>query len=198
MIAYVSKSGSWPTAFLRLLPTIQRHVRFAFRHLRPANREEAVSEAVAAAFVAFCRLAERGKRHLIYPTPLARYAILHVKNDRRIGGHETSRDVLSAKAQARHGFRVVGLQQFDEDEKKWVELIAVEDRNATPAEVACVRLDFRTWLKRLPKTKRRIAKTLAEGESTNGTAAKHGVTAGRVSQIRRELEESWQEFQKAA
>jgi hypothetical protein len=197
MITSVSKSApSWQSAFLRLLPAIRRHARFAFRHLSLGRRQEAISEAIAAAFVAFIRLAERGKP--TYPTPLAHYAVLHVKNDRRVGGQESSTDVLSFKAQNRHGFRVVGLDQFDESRNKWLEEIAVEDRNATPADVACTRLDFRAWLRRLPRKKQRIAKTLAEGSSTNEAALDHGVTAGRVSQIRRELEESWQEFQKAA
>jgi hypothetical protein len=68
MIASVSTSApACQSAFLRLLPAIRRYARFSFRHLRPSRREEAVSEAIAAAFVAFVRLAERGKQG-VYPT----------------------------------------------------------------------------------------------------------------------------------
>src|SRR4051812_839556 len=102
MIASVSPSAPCQSTFLRALPAIRRYARFSFRHLRPSRREEAVSEAVAAAFVAFVRLAERGKQG-VYPTSLAKYAVLHVKNDRRVGGRESSTDVLSIKAQARRG-----------------------------------------------------------------------------------------------
>lgn len=40
-----------------------------------------------------------------------------------------------------------------------------------------------------------IAKDLAFGCSTSEVAKKHGVTAGRISQLRRVLEESWVAFQ---
>jgi hypothetical protein len=43
-----------------------------------------------------------------------------------------------------------------------------------------------------------IAKDLAFGCSTSEVAEKHGVTAGRVSQMRRSLEESWAAFQQEA
>ena len=42
---------------------------------------------------------------------------------------------------------------------------------------------------------RQIAKDLAFGFSTSEVAKKHGVTPGRISQMRRTLEESWGGFQ---
>ena len=40
-----------------------------------------------------------------------------------------------------------------------------------------------------------MARDLAYGCSTSEVAQKHGVTAGRVSQLRRELYEGWQVYQ---
>jgi transposase-like protein len=46
----------------------------------------------------------------------------------------------------------------------------------------------------LSAKKRRVAEALAQGDSTNDVADEFGVSAGRVSQLRREFAESWQEF----
>ena len=43
-----------------------------------------------------------------------------------------------------------------------------------------------------------IAKDLAFGCSTSEVAEKHGLTAGRISQLRRVLEEWWAAFQQEA
>ena len=45
---------------------------------------------------------------------------------------------------------------------------------------------------------RRIAEILATKESTKVVATRFRISAGRVSQIRRELEDSWREFQHEA
>ena len=49
--------------------------------------------------------------------------------------------------------------------------------------------------RKLPATKRRVARVLATGETTQATAKKFSLTAGRVSQLRRELQASWQALQ---
>ena len=189
---------SWHAGFLALLPAIEKQAAISFRHMRPEAKEEAVSEAVAAALVTYVRLAERGKLDVVYPTPLANFAVLHVKNNRKVGTSEANRDVLSRKAQQRHGFHLQPLEQFEEVDGKWVEQVVVEDRHASPADTAAVRIDFGEWLRMLSRRNRRIAKALAKGESTKATAATFGITAGRVSQLRGEFEESWSEFQHQA
>jgi hypothetical protein len=57
-----------------------------------------------------------------------------------------------------------------------------------------VRIDFGDWLRALGVRRRRIAETLAEGETTSVTAAKFGVSLGRISQLRRELHDDWERF----
>ena len=72
--------------FLELLPRIERHARLVFRALPPVEREEAVTEAVAAAFVAFRRLRARGLDPAHdFPSLIASYAALHVKDGRQVG-----------------------------------------------------------------------------------------------------------------
>ena len=45
-----------------------------------------------------------------------------------------------------------------------------------------------------PPKQRKIAKSLATGETTKAAARKHHVSPGRISQIRRELMSRWFEF----
>ena len=71
----------------------------------------------------------------------------------------------------------------------------MEDRQASPAEVAMTRIDFRDWLQRLSHQKRRIAELLASGETTQSVARQFKLSAGRISQLRRELQTSWEELQ---
>jgi hypothetical protein len=66
---------------------------------------------------------------------------------------------------------------------------------AGPAEIAICRIDFANWLRLLPVRRRKVALTLARGESTSEAAKKFGVTAARISQLRLGLKESWERFQ---
>jgi hypothetical protein len=195
LMAQQKSRCSWQRGFLDLLPAIQRFARFAFRHLDPAGRDEAVAEATAIALVAYRRLVQRGRQSIAYATPLARYAVLHVRSGRRVGGPQDHTDVLSRVAQQRHGFQVVSFHRADHARAPWVEQLVVEDRRATPADVAATRIDFRAWLTKLPRRQREIARVLASGETTKTAARKFVVTEGRISQVRRELAESWARHQ---
>ena len=57
------------------------------------------------------------------------------------------------------------------------------------------RIDFGQWLHGLPARRRHLAELLAMGERTREAARQFGISPGRVSQIRRELEASWERFQ---
>ena len=184
---------AWHAGFLALLPEIYRQLRFAFRRMEPERRDEATQEALANALVAYVRLHELGKTDVAYATPLASYAVKQVCSGRQVGCRLNMDDVLSPYAQRRQGFTVSRLQRPDEREGTWKEIL-VEDPTCTPAELAASRIDFDAWLKKLPRKKRRIASTLAASETTKETANKHKVTPGRVSQLRRELAASWDEF----
>lgn len=64
----------------------------------------------------------------------------------------------------------------------------------TPADSAALRVDSADCLATLPPRDRRVAKALAIGEPTSAVARLLQITAGRVSQPRRELYLSWQRF----
>jgi hypothetical protein len=101
--------------------------------------------------------------------------------------------VSSEYAQQRKGFKVERLDCFDKGKNAWTEVL-VEDRRSGPAEIAASRIDFKDWLRSLPHQERKIAASLASGETTSEAAKQFGVSASRISQVRRELKESWEEF----
>lgn len=183
--------------FLSMLPRIRKQAHLAFRYIACEDREEFTAEVVARAYCGFVRLVERGMSEVAYPTPLAQYAIRQVRCGRRVGTKLNKRDVSTRYCQKANGILLERLDQLDPTDGEWKEVL-VEDNRSTPAEIAGCKIDFGDWQRRLSSPLRRIAKTLATGECTSSAAARHGVSPGRISQIRRELKQSWELFQGAA
>ena len=179
--------------FLDMLPRICSQARRAFRQLRPEHKEELIQEVVANAYCQFVRLVRRGKADVAYATPLANFAIRQVIAGRRVANKPRLRDVLSPQARSVDGIVVERLDVFDEQQCQWRQVL-VEDRRATPAEIAAARIDVAAWLRSLSPRSRRIAKTLAMGETTTDVARRFNLSRPRVSQLREELKASWERF----
>ena len=180
--------------FSRLLPEIQQNIAFRYRHLKPELREDRTAEAVALAFEMFVRLVQRDKAEVAYAGPLANYAARQVLNGRQCGSPLNVGDITSHYSQQQTGIRGRSLHRFNGESESWQELV-VEDRGAGPADVAVTRIDFRDWLQTLSEKKRQVAEILASGETTQAVANRLQLSAGRISQLRRELMEAWNEFQ---
>ena len=171
----------WHDRFLQLLPGIQQYALLAFRHLRAEAREDAVAEVVANTLVAFVGLVERGKMTSAYATVLARYGVARYREGRRVGTRTNTRDIMSPAAQRRHGIQAASLDSYDPADDCW-ETMAIEDRTAGPAAIACFRIDFVDWLRSLSPQHRRLAADLATGETTSAVARKHrGLTQSRLT-----------------
>lgn len=130
----------------------------------------------------------------IFASALARFGIAQALAGRRVGVPLNVREVLNRSCRGRHGYEVQSLHCWNGADQAWQELV-VEDRRATPAEVAAWRIDIAAWLASLPRRTRAIAKLLVTGESTSAVAHRFKVTSGRISQVRRELELAWRRFQ---
>ena len=180
--------------FLSLLPAITRYASRVFRFLDVEARDEAVQEVVAKSFSAYRRLLERGREDAIAAAPLARYAIAQTKVGRCLGAELNCDDVSSRYGQLKHGIEVRSLEHLDEADGTWKSIL-VEDPSATPAEIAAIRVDFQDWLDTLPSRLRQIAEQLSLGETTQAVAQLFHLTAGRISQIRNQLQHAWQTFQ---
>lgn len=188
------RSPTWHPAFLALLPRVRRYAHFAFRHLAPEAKQEAVQSAVTSALAAYVRLVQLGKADIAYAAPLALYAIRQHRGGRRLGSSLNIRDVSSPYAQKMKGFALQRLDKFDPDEQCSKEVL-IEDKTVSPAELAASRIDVRAWMATLNRRDRQIAEYLARANRTGETARKFGVSEGRVSQLRGELRDSWRRFQ---
>ena len=137
---------------------------------------------------------ELKKTDLAYPTVLAKYGVAQVKDGRKVGGKLNVLDISSEYCQKRKGVVVERLDQFDDEENSWKEAVVEDTRTATVPDIVSFRVDFADWLKNLPRRDRRIAESLVLGNRTGDVARRFKVCAGRVSQLRRELAESWRSF----
>lgn len=185
---------TWQAAFLAMLPKIQGHAAFRFRHLPADHREENVQEVLANACVAFARLAARGMAGSATWSSLAKFAIRQVRAGRRVGGSLNKKDVSSWYSQNHSGVRMESLSRWDRAQEEWREIV-VEDQQSTPADVAAFRIDFGDFLRSLPRRNKRLALLLAKGHATSFVARRFGLSASRISQLRQELFDAWQEFQ---
>jgi hypothetical protein len=159
----------------------------------PESREDAIEETIANAAVAFVRLVQLGKANKAFPTILARFAISQVRDGRRVGNPLRINEVLSLYAQRRKGFLVERLDRFDPETDEWIEVIVEDHRTPVPDQVA-FRIDFPDWLSRLSRRNRHIAQALALGNSTSQVAKRFKLSPGRISQLRGEFYQSWQDY----
>jgi hypothetical protein len=189
----LTKSPPWQAGFLAVLPAVRTHARIRFRYLRPESREEAVQATIASACLSYQRLARQGKLHGIRPSSLADYAVRRVRSGRTIGGRQNSLDVHSPLARRKHPIRLHSLTPSRPGDEWQAALL--ESRRVAPADLAAFHLDFAQWLGGFAQRDRRIISALASGEATSAVAGRFGLTAGRVSQLRRRYEQDWRLFQ---
>jgi hypothetical protein len=195
--------------FLALAPVIERHARVVFRHRKPVDREEAIAESVAAAFESYVALKARGKDPVRdFPSMMATFAVLHVKDGRHVGGRSSSQDVLSRKAQGRHRFRVESLPASlrnshdglysavggQEQQDVFEERLHDNTRTPVPDQV-CFRLDWPAFLQTLTQRDRGLAGFLAMGHSAKAAAEQFNLSPGRVTQLRQRWRREWLTFQ---
>src|SRR5262249_25472721 len=123
---------------------------------------------------------------------------------RRLCGQERLRDVLSAAARRRYGFKVeplpASLRTSVEDRAGsphgQAEQDAYEQRLAdntqTPVpEQANFRLSFPVFLSNLPERDRDLAEFLSLGHEAKEAAKAFGLSPGRVTQLRQRLCRRW-------
>jgi hypothetical protein len=186
-----SEPVAWQANFLAVLPAIQAHakIRFRYLYLRPESREEAVQATIASACLSYQRLASQGKLLGVRPSSLADFAVRRV---RMIGGRQNSRDLHSPLTQGKHRICLHSLTPDKRDE--WQGAL-VESKRVLPADLAAFHIDFAQWLSSFGRRDQRIISALASGEATSAVAGRFGLTAGRVSQLRRRYEQNWLVFQ---
>jgi DNA-directed RNA polymerase specialized sigma24 family protein len=181
-------------AFLELLPQFQAHAEFAFRFVRCEQaRADCVAETVALAWKGFLALARRDKDPGAFVTTFARRCAQAVRAGRRLAGQESGRDVLAPAARYGHGFAVGRLPDYTTPYGAWQE--SLMDNTRSPVdEAAAFRLDFPCWLATLAERDRRLVEDMTLGHRTVDLARQFGLSAGRVSQLRRHYHAAWRRF----
>ena len=190
-------AACWQPAFLKMLPAIERRARITFRHLKGDDRDEAVQETICNACLAYARLVDRGRADVATPSSLVLYAAAQFRDGRRVGSPLNINDVCSVYCQRRKGVKVQPLSRWNDGAGEWRDIL-VEDKTATPADLAASRIDFPAFLATLSRRDRRLAEKLATGESTSQAAKLFRISAGRVSQLRQELKRAWERFHEPA
>ena len=160
----------------------------------PRPPKTPVEEGVIHALLSYVRLFEQGRAESASAMSLAWFAAKQVKQGRPAVGRLNSREPLSRYAQLGQGFHVERLLHLQQGPRP-MDRCDRRGRESAVADQVAARMDVRAWFATLSRRTRQIAKDLAYGCSTSEVAKKHGVTAGRVSQLRRELYEGWQVFQ---
>jgi hypothetical protein len=170
--------------FLTILPVIELHARFAFRGVRCLfTRDDRVADTIALAWKCFIRLAENGKDVEGFKSTFASTVARSVSCGRRLSGSEKAKDAMSARAQRKHGF--IG-DAIDEP---------LKDNTVTPVpDQAAFRIDFKEWLRTLTSRERKIVRAMMRNERTSDLSRQFDVSPGRISQMRRELAESWSRY----
>jgi hypothetical protein len=182
-------------AFLAVLPTVLRHARIQFRFVRCAHERDDLLQEVLAYGLKWTRILwGRGKDVRGFPTALAAYAVLAVRNGRRLCGMCKARDAMNRAAHARLGVTCESLPQGEPPpESALAAALADSTRSEIPAQVA-FRIDFPAWLQTRTRRDRAIIRDMLLEARTTDLAACHRVSPARVSQLRREYLAGWMAF----
>ena len=185
------KETNWQTSFVTMLPEIEQKLRLAFSRLDLEAREDAIEEGIVHSLLAYARLHEQGRAHVATASSLAWYSSRQVKRGRPTSGKMNGKEPLSRYGQISNDIEV------ERQPNNWIDAM-VEDKRASVEDQVAAKLDVGAWFATLTKRMKEVAKDLAFGCSTSEVARKQGVTPGRISQLRRTLEESWAAFQQDA
>src|SRR5262249_25695385 len=148
----------------------------------------------------FLRLIELGKNPLQFPTAIADFAARAVKAARRLCGKHKGKDVMNPMARQRFDFMVerlpVSTRRSHEDryanphgqQAQDIFEERLRDNSITPPpDAAAFKIDFACWLQTRTDRDRGIIGDMLLDERTLDLAKKYGLSAGRISQKRREF-----------
>jgi len=181
--------------FLVLLPQLELHARIYFRDVRcAASKADKVAETVALAWRWYLRLLARRRSVHGFSGRFIRFAARAVKCGRRVCGQESSKDAFSTTCRLRRGLVVTRLADYDGSGDNPLSEALAENRRTPPDEQAAFRIDFREWLQSRTDRDRRIVNDLMMGERALDVSRRHGVSAARISQLRRAFQCDWCSF----
>lgn len=177
--------------FLRLLPEEEQITRERSRARGPEAADEATQNTTALAWKHWTRLDERGKAD---GADMLRAVWAFAWKQHRAGRQITRGD-------GRHPRRGKSRTDvYDQEARQAIERpdfnYQVGDRTPVPDAVA-FRIDTPRFLATINPKARAIVTDLADGYTATETAARHGLTPGRISQIRARFKLEYDRFNDA-
>jgi hypothetical protein len=158
------------------------------------RKQELLAEMAAMTWRWFVRLVRRGKDVLKFVGRLAVYAARAISSGRRVCGRERARDAMSASTQRNRGFAVGGLPEVGTLLRGPLADALLDNTVSPVLDQVAFRLDFPAWRRTRTERDRRIIDSMMVGESTARLARLFGVSAARISQLRREFHADWHSF----
>ena len=140
------------------------------------DRETLVADAVSRAWE-FARTAGETAT----PLTIAKFAVRRVSSGRRFAG--STRSIDHPRHREQHQPVCLDYEPTD-----------FTRPGDDPALIAALRIDMAAWFASLSPRNRAVARLLAVGTQTREVASLLGISPARVSQLRRELSDSWREF----
>lgn len=161
-----------------------------FARTRAADREESMAEAMALAYAAVTRTAQRGNLSRLTVYWLVVFSVRQVRCGRQCAG-TSSRCVLSPHTQRRGRVRVTSLEALDPRTSKQRYRDALSNGDAEdPSEIVRRRMDYPLILAEVSASARATFDFLAVSHGAgrqSDLADELGVTPGRVTQLKREI-----------
>lgn len=181
--------------FLAALPRITRHARCYFRHVCCRERKaDLVNEVVALCWKWWIRLVEVGKNPAAFVSTLASFAARAVRAGRRVCGAERARDAMSPVAQYRHNFSVSKLPDFATESTNPLQDALTDNTQSPIPDQVQFRCDFPAWLTTHTHRNRQLIHEMAMNARTTDLANRFHLSQSRISQLRREFQDDWQQF----
>ena len=198
MIAFVdsrqsSNADGWQEGFLEMLPRIERYARRTFCKLCGEAKDDAVCEVIVSCLCAYCRLFQRNEVQRAFASTLVQYAVALYYSGRRVGTSQCSGDVYSRRPSRRSASSLLSIGAPQDQYGGWKEQLT--DNHSTPIpDQVHFRIEFPRWLQAQTLRNRKIVEILSLGYTTAEVARQFRMSSGRVSQLRREFYESWNQF----
>ena len=181
--------------FMSVMPAIAARAHRRFAYLPPADREDAVAEAIAAGYVMCCSLVRRGRGEHVRTVGFTANAVRAAAGGRRVGSSQAACDVLSALGRRRHGRSIGSLEagvDGDEDAAGWRHEALADGDAEEPGEIVRRNHDYPFMLstsqvsEKAQMTFRFLAETHGSGRQAD-LAADLMVSPARITQLKREL-----------
>ena len=170
-------------SFESMLPVLTIRFRKAALSIQShEERTDAVAEMTGMAFVLHSSLVKRGRTD-IFSSPIGEFAVKAYFSGRRVAGMSAT-DVTSPRC------RFLGRSTVVNDGVGK----CICRRTFKPSTIGAFNIDFTDWKKTLDDRTQSLLADILMGETTSFLAKRYKISPARISQIRRELVESWKDF----